>query len=66
MQKSEPKFQGSARRQAASGCLEITKEKDIFGQRFQMTIDGDIQVAKSHLGSICSIMICALTLLYAY
>ena len=31
-----------------------------------MTIDGDIQVAKSFLGSICSLIILCLTLAYAY
>ena len=45
-------------------CKNKFKEQDSFGENFFMTIDGERQLSQSYMGSLCTILIFLMTLLY--
>ena len=47
------------------GCLDFLKSQDSFGEAYQMNLD-EGNTVNSVMGSICSVLILMVTILYGY
>ena len=52
----------------AKSCMgrlgKVLIDQDSFGEHFNLSLDGDSQVAQSYMGSLCTIIILCVTVLY--
>ena len=49
-----------------TGINEAAKGQDMFGQEYQMKLEGGEQEIKSGLGTFCSLILLGITIIYAY
>ena len=61
---------GSKGMMGAKSCIgrlgKTLMDQDSFGEHFNHSLDGDSQVAQSYMGSICTIIILCVTIMYAF